>query len=145
MIAGLLVTSAFFGVAHSGMYLTERTSGFVPVLFGLEVIAIQLFNEHATPVVRDGRLQGYSESYTRTSAYMEWIESGHDTDRAVYYTEYVRGIDEHRMSTELVAEITARESNSVILYRSYYAGFGDVKPPPMTGNIYDSGDAKILQ
>jgi len=145
VVVGLLVSSVYLGIANPGVYLIERSSGFVPVLYASEVAMLQHFNDHATPAIRDGRIQGYSDSYTRTSGYMEWVEGGHETDRAVYYTEHIRGIDEHRMSGRAVADVTAGGNDSVFLYRSYYAGFSDAKPPPTSETIYTSGDAMILR
>jgi hypothetical protein len=143
VIVALLLSGTFFGVANPGVYITDRDSGFQPLIYDSELYAINHFQDYVGPQIRHEDSIGYSDSYTASSIYFENIRSGDDTARAEYHSTHVRQINYLNMTSGLVAQ-TVKGNKRYLLYRTYYSRFLGVDPPETTNSIYDSGGAKVF-
>jgi hypothetical protein len=142
VIVVLLVSGTFFGIARPGVYKIERTSGFVPALYGPDIAAVDHFSTYS--VETNAGPAGYTDGYTSLSAYFERVEDGYDTGRYEYSTERLTDVRMLQTNQSHIEQLLTGDSSPVFIYRTYYEGFAGVKPPPEANVIYSSGETKIL-
>jgi hypothetical protein len=140
----IIFIGAFLGIANPGVYLTERNSGFQPLIYDSELAMIDHYNQHSFSSVKEGSINSYTDSYTRSSAYDEHIKDGNPTPRSTYYSNLLKAKDYRLVDTDHLEKRLGENHESVYLYRTYYSEFTGVKPPPHSNTVYDSGSAKLL-
>jgi hypothetical protein len=143
-VALILVSATFFGIANPAVYITNRSSGFEPLMYDSELAMIDHFHKHSTPIIEERPMKAYSDTYTGRSTYTVYIGKGKNTPKNIYFNELVkskhyRGIDQGYIEKSL-----SENTDSVYLYRTYFGEFAGMKPPPDSNIVYTSGKAKIL-
>jgi len=143
-VALILVSATFFGIANPTVYITNRSSGFEPLLYDSELAMIDHFHKHSLPVIEEGPMKAYSDSYTGGSTYTMYIGKGKNTPKNIYFSELVERRHHSRISPEYINKSLAGNDNTVYLYRTYFAEYAGMKPPPDSNIVYTSGKSRIL-
>jgi hypothetical protein len=143
-IALILVSATFFGIANPAVYITNRSSGFEPLMYDSELAMLDHFHKHSLPVIDDGPMKAYSDSYTGVSTYTMYIGKGKNTPKNIYFNELVERKHHRRISQEYINKSLAGNDNTVYLYRTYFAEYAGMKPPPDSNIVYTSGKSRIL-
>lgn len=143
VIALIIISGAFLGVANPGVYITNRSSGFEPLIYESELAMIDHFSQHSQNT-GSGNITAYSDGYTSTSVYVEHIEAGDDTSKNTFYSEFVQPKDYRNIDSRYIKNVLSQREDSIYLYRTYYKKFTGLKPPPKSNVVYTSGRGKLL-